>query len=69
MPLGTTGQRGGQLLTNENVKSIFGNIPDILKVHINIMVSGCGRWAWSVIVWLYRMDWRKGLITGRLIHV
>ena len=49
-PLSTPGQRGGQLLTNENVKSIFGNVPDILKVHSDIMVSGCGRWVWSVIV-------------------
>ncbi|XP_019853777.1 PREDICTED: protein ECT2-like [Amphimedon queenslandica] len=36
-PLATPGQRGGQLLTNENVKSIFGNIPDILRVHTDIM--------------------------------
>lgn len=40
IPLGQSSQRGGQLLTHENVKSIFGNIPDILAVHTKIMVRG-----------------------------
>ena len=39
IPLEQPTQRGGPLLSHENIKSIFGNIPDILAVHRNIMVS------------------------------
>ena len=32
-------QRGGPILNSEEIKSIFGNIPDILSVHTKIMVQ------------------------------
>ena len=32
-------QRGGPILNSEEMKSIFGNIPDILSVHTKIMVQ------------------------------
>ena len=32
-------QRGGPILSAEDSKSIFGNIPEILTVHQNIVVS------------------------------
>ena len=37
-PLEQPGQRGGPILEHEEIKRIFGNIPDILNVHTRIMV-------------------------------
>lgn len=36
-PLEQPGQRGGPILEHEEIKRIFGNIPDILNVHTRIM--------------------------------
>ena len=36
-------QRGGPILSAEDSKSIFGNIPEILAVHQNIVVGRAGR--------------------------
>lgn len=41
-PLQQPSQRGGPILSQENIKSIFGNIPDILAVHTNIKVQVVG---------------------------
>lgn len=38
VPLQQPSQRGGPILSLENIKNIFGNIPDILAVHTNIKV-------------------------------
>ncbi len=38
-PLGKPQQRGGPILTNEDIKSIFANIPEILAVHQKIVAS------------------------------
>ena len=35
-------QRGGPILSAEDSKSIFGNIPEILAVHQNIVVGRVG---------------------------
>ena len=42
VPLQQPSQRGGPILSLENIKSIFGNIPDILAVHTNIKVQVVG---------------------------
>lgn len=38
-PLERPQQRGGQILSHEDIKSIFGNIPEILAVHKELVVS------------------------------
>ena len=37
-PLEQPGQRGGAVLDQKEIQSIFGSIPDILNVHVKIMV-------------------------------
>ena len=37
-PLEQTSQRGGPVLDYKDIQSIFGKIPDILNVHVKIMV-------------------------------
>jgi hypothetical protein len=37
VPLEQPSQRGGAILSHEKIKTIFGNIPDILSVHTKIM--------------------------------
>lgn len=39
VPLEKEGQLGGPILAPEELKTIFGSIPDILDVHIKIKVS------------------------------
>lgn len=39
VPLEKEGQLGGPILAQEEIKTIFGSIPDILDVHIKIKVS------------------------------
>ncbi len=38
-PLERPQQRGGQILSHEDIKSVFGNIPEILTVHQELVVS------------------------------
>ncbi len=38
-PLERLDQRGGPLLSHEDIKSVFGNIPEILSVHRHLVVS------------------------------
>ena len=48
MPLEEEGQRGGPILAPEEIKTIFGSIPDILDVHTNIykftFIENCPVW-------------------------
>lgn len=39
VPLEKEGQLGGPILAQEEIKTIFGSIPDILDVHTKIKVS------------------------------
>lgn len=43
LPLEKEGQVGGPILAQEEIKTIFGSIPDIHDVHIRIKVSECFR--------------------------
>ncbi len=38
-PLEQPSQRGGAVLDHNEIQSIFGSVPDILNVHIKIMVK------------------------------
>ena len=37
-PLERLDQRGGPILSHEDIKSIFGNVPEILSVHRHLVV-------------------------------
>lgn len=39
VPLEEEGQRGGPILAPEEIKTIFGSIPDIFDVHTKIKVN------------------------------
>ena len=42
MPLEQEDQRAGPILAPEEIKTIFGSLPDILEVHHKIMVRQLG---------------------------
>ena len=43
-PLERLDQRGGPILNHEDIKSIFGNIPEILSVHRHLVVRPIRKW-------------------------
>ena len=79
VPLQQPSQRGGPILSLENIKNIFGNIPDILAVHTNIKVwlSGDTLCHNCVSDWLRAADssmdsrllyWENIFRTGKVQH-
>ena len=83
MPLEQEDQRAGPILAPEEIKTIFGSLPDILEVHHKIMVRArkliylllCEKQLFFILSFcdlLYmfhcRLSWKRCCLRGRKIN-